>query len=255
MHAPKLVTAVILIMSGCAETVPRQVTAPTPVPQQQQQPAIDPSSLPRPMASVMRDHFSIASWARDSVVAGDLDALREPLQEIADYEYPEQSSEIWRSSLQELQQLAKTTATTDSLSGAARGVASMARLCGRCHATAGGGPESDLERREAFSTYGESTFTGRMYRHAWGNLQLWQGLTAPSDESWQLGAAALAEAPNDMELELPPRFGQELARLREIGRDAQLAGDEDQRTELYARLLTTCATCHAGSNAAALRGH
>jgi mono/diheme cytochrome c family protein len=206
------------------------------------------------MMMAMGDHFVTAVWARDCIVAGDLESSRTAMQDLADYEYPAELTARWGPELSSLKASARTAAQATTLEAGAAGVAEVARLCGDCHAASGGGPATLVARPEHFSKYAEDSFTGRMYRHLWGAEQLWQGLTAPSEAAWEAGATAIRESPAAMERELPAKFGTALEKLRTLSTSAGAPQSAEQRTALYAELLSTCATCHARAEAGALRG-
>jgi hypothetical protein len=205
------------------------------------------SELTEPARHFTHEHFSIATTARDALVDGDIAAVRAPLRAFADHDYARQAPEDWLRQVARLQAAARETSQAETLASAARGVASMARVCGECHkafdrplelaplAVAGGAPASDAEPE-------------RMHRHFWATRRLWEGLVAPSDQAWRAGAEALARAP----MEPPttrrtPRagFAEAMTRLREFGQRALAVESLDERIDVYALTLATCADCHA----------
>lgn len=205
--------------------------------------AVDDDYLP----ALMNQHFIITVWARDAVIKGDLEGLREPLRALAIYHYPATIPTTWTNHLAALQEAAKRTAETTSLETAAAGVATMSGVCGDCHvetsALAELGPVP-----EAAATSKSDTVERRMSRHIWAVDRMWLGLTTPSDDAWNSGAAALAHAPFTMKTtntKLPPGFRTSLNEVRALGVHAQQAKSSRDRSEVYGRTLATCAKCHA----------
>jgi hypothetical protein len=202
--------------------------------------------------SFMAEHFAIVTWARDSVIAGNLEALREPLQALAKYEYRSVAPGGWMPYVAQLQQAAGLTAGAANLDLAASGVATMARVCGECHAAKAGGPKySDVERQTkptARDSLGE-----RMQRHIWAADRMWEGLTAPSDNAWQAGAQALVDLPQEAPKSVhEPQIAAALHEVREVGERALEASTLKDRADAYGLFLSTCANCHQYAVAAAV---
>lgn len=194
----------------------------------------------------MRDHFLIARFARDAVVDGDLEKLREPLRVFAEYRYDSVAAGGWMRGVAQLQTAARLTAEAEDLTLAATGVAAMARICGDCHREQGQSL-SIIPAAIATVTPNSDRIEQRMLRHDWAAERLWEGLIAPSDQAWHAGAAALSHAPApapSMEGDVPAGFAGALAQLRELGTRAGAAHSRDERTNVYASALATCASCH-----------
>ncbi|MEY4580953.1 MAG: hypothetical protein RL701_5656 [Pseudomonadota bacterium] len=206
-----------------------------------------------PLSSIMLDHFYIAAWARDAVVYGDIDALREPLQSLASYKYPAEMP----LGVSELQAAAALTARADTLTAAAIGVASMARVCGDCHRRMELGIQSKKQPVDTSTPSKVDAISGRMFRHGWAAQRLWEGLVAPSDQAWTAGAAALAHAPMrtpKTNKPVSPEFAQKLRDIRELGVKASAATSTEERTNIYAQTLAKCAQCHADNVVFAIAG-
>jgi mono/diheme cytochrome c family protein len=197
-----------------------------------------------PLSSIMSDHFYIAAWARDTVVYGDIDALREPLASLAHYQYPPEMP----AGVSELQAAAALTAKADNLAAAAAGIAAMARVCGECHRKLGLGIVAKQRPIDTSTPNKVDAISGRMFRHGWAAERLWEGLVAPSDQAWTAGAAALAHAPMRTPKTKQPvteKFAQSLRAIRDLGARASIATSMEERTNIYAQTLATCAQCHA----------
>ena len=206
------------------------------------------AEAPAPPASsrigeVMSDHFMITSWSRDAVIAGDVELLRRPLTLLAEYKYDELPAGGWVPWLAQLQSAARLTANAATIEAAAMGVATMARVCGECHTAMNGGPlipapPDPMERLAA------DTVPERMGRHMWASTLLWEGLTGPSDVVWKAGAAALIDAPEQLDADLPQSFDRQLRDVKALGRDASEASTLAERADVYGLLIATCADCH-----------
>ena len=88
-----------------------------------------------------------------------------------------------------------------------------------------------------------------MRRHQWAMDRLWDALVVPSDDAWNAGALALAEAPLVPEQLTPskspaPRVAELAQTVHDLGLKAASADRGDARAEVYGELLATCAECH-----------
>ena len=213
-------------------------------------PPLAPEDAPEQdrIESFMAEHFAIVTWARDSVIAGSVEPLREPLRALADYEYRSVAPGGWMPYIADLQEAARLTSQSDNLDLAATGVATMARVCGDCHANKASGPKfNDSDRRDERRLRRDS-LDQRMQRHIWAADRMWEGLTGPSDAAWSEGAAALANAPAGApraDPALPPKIVSALQEVRALGARALDAQTLADRADVYGLLLSTCANCHA----------
>jgi cytochrome c553 len=198
-----------------------------------------------PFSAFMADHFAITTYARDCVIAGDVESIRGPLMALADYRYDTVAPGGWVRSAAELQATARLTARAESLDAAAAGIATMGRICGDCHTTEGRGPSLGSLAGDLIYDEEPNSLPGRMHRHARGADQLWLGLTAPSHVVWQAGAKTIADTSELAERDLPPSFVGALAEVRELGEQAEGAVATSERADLYGALLATCADCHS----------
>jgi hypothetical protein len=199
---------------------------------------------PQPAESIesfMAEHAVITTWARDAVVAGDLDQLREPLGALAAYHYDSVKLGAWLPFMAELQQTASLTARAKTLELAAAGVATMGRICGDCHRATGGGPHSLVPHEPALET--SQPWVAGMQAHGWAADELWQGLTAPSDAAWEAGAAALAHMAT-VRGGLPSSYARALLDVQNLGATAVGLTASGPRADLYGVLIATCAACH-----------
>jgi hypothetical protein len=209
------------------------------------QPASAQAQYPDHIDSFMVEHFAIVTWARNCVISGTLDALREPLERLSAYEYRSVAPGGWMPFMADLQEAAQLTSEADNLDLAATGVATMARVCGDCHRTKAPGSKFDPPPAEPKREKSDS-FDERMQRHIWAADRMWAGLTEPSDEAWNAGAAALAGLPSRTpKAGRDPQIAAALQQVREVGSRALDATSSRDRADTYGLLLSTCANCHA----------
>jgi|GEM_PF-1161349 len=195
--------------------------------------------------SFMFEHFAISTWVRDSIADGDLEVIRAPLMELVNYRYNTVAPGGWMKGIAQLQAAARLTAQAQTLAAAATGIATMGRLCGQCHSELGG-PRMPRQTPDT-STPSSDRLSGRMRRHTWAMARLWEGLIAPSDDSWRAGADALAHAPMaapETAQGLPQAVVNILGLVRQLGVKASRAEADEPRAAVFAELLFTCSQCH-----------
>jgi hypothetical protein len=229
---------------------PAPSTAATPQPQAPHRlPAAgDEPSDPVALEPYMPEHFQIVTWARDSIINGELELMREPLQALAIYEYKDIVPGAWIDGIGRVQLLAGVAAKAQTTAQAASGIAAIANECGQCHRATIEQPVFDaIEPLEAQAP-GES-FRQRMRRHGWALDRMWEGLVLPSENAWARGASALADAPYGAprtEPPLRPEARNALEALRTLGAKAAEAQGWPARGGVYAELLVGCSSCHRG---------
>jgi hypothetical protein len=194
----------------------------------------------------MPEHFQIVTWARDSVINGDLDLMREPLWALVAYEYKDVAPGAWLEGIGRVQVLAAVAAKAQTIPQAANGIAALANECGQCHRATIEQPALDplepLPKRLPVES-----FRQRMRRHGWALDRMWEGLVLPSENAWVSGASALADAPAALlgdDPPLPPEASAALEALRALGAKAADTEDWADRGEVYAQLLVGCSSCH-----------
>ena len=225
-----LAAAMIAIASCGASPAPfRDLDAPT------SRPAGSPGHL-------VEEHAVRGAVIRDAVERGDLEAARQAANALVElvtrHERPTPSS-----SLDAMVQAARRVAAARDLRDAATSFAALAGRCGECHTQVGGPTSSPAAApREALGV------VPQMRRHHWGAARLWEGLVAPSDESWRSGAAVLSAAPLRPEVSmgqtLTPEVDALIAAVHDLGVRAADATNASSRIAVYGDLLTTCAACH-----------
>lgn len=190
----------------------------------------------------MDQHQAQLSRMQTALVMGDLEGAREPARWLAEHtEHPDLPQGVM-SPVEDMRAFARSVVRSASVSDAARCGAEMAAACGRCHQAAGSGP---WLQHNTMPEMGRET-AQHMQRHLWAMDRMWEGLIGASDQAWNRGATAFAEDP--LSLEAGDSGNQEVLTLarqvHELGAVARLQ-PPDHRAGVYARLVVTCAQCHA----------
>ena len=189
----------------------------------------------------MREHFTGATLMQAAVVRADLEAVHQQAQWLARHPSPPNMPSGFSIFLENLHAHAKAAAVAENLKDAAIAVARTAASCGSCHAQ---GVVQTWLVSDVPAPVGDEE-SQRMERHQWAADRLWEGLIAPSDQAWSLGAEVLLEAP----LELASDHANEQARaltmrMHELGHQASVAARSDDRVRVYGEFLGICADCH-----------
>ena len=196
------------------------------------------------LSFAMRTHYYAAIEIQDAVIEGDVEATRPPGRWLAEHlprtNLPEGSEQY----VEEIVDLGLQLSRVEAVADASDLLARIAFQCGSCHQRFDGGPK--VERAPPWGS--QRDLTERMRRHAWAAGRLWDGLLAPSDTVWLVGALELSSTPLTPE-RTPERIAdEELVKLAESVHQMALEGLELEgraaRAQLYGRLLATCAECH-----------
>lgn len=194
----------------------------------------------------MWEHYDAAAEAQDAVIKGDLQRARYAGEWLAMRGGTDPRVEGADALVNQMRQYARQASNAVDISEAAVATARMAATCGECHRMHGPGP---LFRGRGVPPIEREGVDRAMQRHVWGAARLWEGLIGPSDSAWVAGARTLLDAPLAPE-EITDRPADYRAvqdyqrRVRELGRQAVEASYVQQRTRLFADLISTCAGCH-----------
>lgn len=181
----------------------------------------------------MQPHFFRAGLVHDAVVHGSLERAREPAGWLAQQPIPPDLPPESETFVAELQSAAAAVRDAATLDEAGLATARMAGACGACHRRFDGGPEvMPLPSQDG------------MLAHLWAAERLWQGLIAPSDESWMAGARLMETVSFTGSAEPPPGIADLVRAAHESGSAARTAERQSERAEVYGSLLETCAECH-----------
>jgi cytochrome c553 len=195
----------------------------------------------------MREHFAKGAAMRDAVIRADLEGVREPAKWLAEHPQDDLPA-VAEPNIREMQRLAAEVAAAKDLPQAAHGVARLAAACGACHTAIEVTPTlmAALPRKE------DTTLAGHMRKHYRAADLLYRGLIVPSEHSWKVGSEALTGDPVELELRpgaaAKPEIEALAKRLHGLAEEAGKAADAKARSEVYGRMLETCADCHKRQN-------
>lgn len=186
----------------------------------------------------MDGHWTQADQMRAALLFGDLDGSRESARWLAEHaEHPALPKGVL-SPVEDMRAFARSVLRADIVADAARCTSEMAGACGRCHRASG----TTVPVQENTMPASGLEPARHMLRHKWAADRMWEGLVAPSDRMWELGATALIEEPlfagDDAEVQALAR------KIHGLGATAR-GQPADHRPGIYARLVATCAECHA----------
>lgn len=204
---------------------------------------------PRTTPEAMQEHYRNAGLAQTAVIEGKLDAARDAMRRVATSDPVPTLPAGARPFEDRLRAQARTGAGSADLAAAARATAAMGRACGDCHRAHATGPR--FATAAPWTAQG-APVTDAMRRHLWGADQMWNGLIAPSDSAWRMGARALAE-PSTYDQLFSHRTDQGRSmrtyadKIRQLGAAAADESDPAARADRYAEVLGTCSACHAAA--------
>lgn len=231
----------------------------------------------------MQLDFAYATLARDAVIAGHVDQVQVPLLALANSQARPDIPNDWLQWLQDMQATARHGASSTTLDQAASSVATLANACGECHRTTGGGQHNAADIARNYDPEDKQGLAEKMARHQFSADALWLGLVGPDHKAWAAGAAALmnisvpslvdvhgtpaaedrrpsgvgslqgARDPRLPAQDQPaPSTGRanvdldaSLRQLRELGTRADQAKTANDKTLVFAELITKCGNCHA----------
>jgi hypothetical protein len=194
----------------------------------------------------MQAHFSQAMTVHEAVIRGDLAAVTQPAEWLANHD---PSSNLPAGSapfVAQMRRAARRTADAPSILEAALGTAEMLKTCGDCHRAVGTMPAVPIQSPRP-DVHG---LVGHMLAHQQAADQMLQGLIVPSTASWRSGADGFRAAPlRPSALPSDPKLTSSLAasekRIHELASQASRAEDSGARAVFYGQMLARCADCHA----------
>ncbi len=253
MHRILLVAALPLFLTGCSgsSSTPRE-DAPPPVVAEPIPAAATQAAATSPAAATypknprlhMQHHFADACVVHDTLVRGDLDAMREAAGRLASHEPLADAPEFAPELVEGMRTHAAAAQQAESLGPAVFAAGKLAVTCGECH--------SKSEAKVTFaqvprpSADADDLF-GHMARHAWAANRMWEGLVANDTALWNQGVNELAEPPLPIEAfgAKPPETVSKASQMvHELGASGLTAMDQAARGRVYTQLLSACSQCH-----------
>jgi cytochrome c553 len=136
---------------------------------------------------------------------------------------------------------ASSLSTARNVEDALYAASRIANACARCHVKMQQVPVFPLPSHAPAE---RPALDALMVRHEWAVDRLWEGVIGDSDAHWRAGLYALATSPLPSTIN-SPELARQLQSLARAAYDQKQPATIDERTELYGKLLTVCARCHA----------
>ena len=176
-----------------------------------------------------------------AVIAGSLDATREPAQWLAEAPSPAGLPEGSETYMDAMRAAARAVLDADDMTGAASATAELGMACGSCHEANGSPVEFEMPDRPT----DKEKAGPHMERHQWAADRMWEGLIGPSPTAWSRGGNILFESPlrgkdigDDEATTLMAR------RVHQLAANATTVSDLEDKAEIYGEFLGNCAACH-----------
>lgn len=205
------------------------------------------AALTESYAEHMHGHLDQISAVKAAVIAGDLDASREPATWLAEHDEPAGMPEAWAPYVSSMREQAQVAATAADLATVAAAVSEIARSCGNCHKATGFDVAFGYDQRPPEDVQNLMT---QMQRHLWASDRMWEGLIGPSDKAWEWGTEMLADVNLSSELitdqpEQASEVDSLVQEIRAVGSDGATAPAGENRSAVYGKFLSLCANCHS----------
>lgn len=204
----------------------------------------EPAEKATTLAELMKVHFVHAEDMRDALVNGDVVNLHARAKSLSQSVEIRDLPPAYREHLDAMRAAAARIDGEYDIRQAARRFADLARACADCHQmTATTPPIKDYPAPPP-----DTDVSTHMLRHAWAAARMWEGLIAPSDEKWRIGASVVASEPLAPEVFLGRPASNDLTeqatRLHELGVKAVNASTQQERAALYSEFIGSCSECH-----------
>jgi hypothetical protein len=206
---------------------------------------VEPAGAPPKVAQTQRQtpttrtymlsHFADSVRLREAIVAGKLAEAQAAAAAVAGDPWSPRLRGNYRPHVQAVRDSARVIQEAGSLPAAAAGLGKLGEMCATCHLKFGG-PGSPVAPVQLNAQPDPG-----MLAHALATDRLWQGLSAPSDETWLNGARALLDSPAlDSDVGEVSSAARHLRELAQQGTGAVAS----QRGKIFGNVVATCAACH-----------
>lgn len=195
----------------------------------------------------MHEHVDSVDDIRSAVIAGNLNAVRDPARWLATHEVVAGLPGEWEQFVTAMRSHATRIAGAQSLVAAANATGNLALTCAACHRA--NNVQMEFARVETPPDELDDIGT-HMQRHRWAADRMWEGLFGPSEYAWNQGVDMLL----DVALKpgkVAPGHGSAHGELGRMEREVHLIGSRgivastpQQRSQIYGEYLSLCANCH-----------
>ena len=190
----------------------------------------------------MHQRFDATRRMQLAIGLSDLDRARAEAKIIEDLDEPD-FLPAWRPYVDKIRAAAHEVRQAPDIIAAAKTSAQLGRQCAQCHQAA----NARLVFSKEAAPPADPKLASQMFTHQWAAARMWEGLIAPNDDRWLLGARSLANARVDVVAEGGPGslgVADDMARVRLLATRALGPKSQYERAELYGNLLASCAHCH-----------
>jgi len=188
----------------------------------------------------MRGQFVDGAALEDALVTGRVDVVNEVAAGFVERHQQEPFPEPWEARVEPLLDWARAAAEAKDFETAATAVANVSARCGECHRQEG----IEIALPEPVEPDGAE----QMQRYRFAVDRMWEGLVAPSDERWQLGAQAYGDAVDCRAIgpdkQVPKHHAAPCNTILAVAGAARSADTMQARADAFAAVSFNCAGCH-----------
>lgn len=196
-------------------------------------------------AQHMHEHQDAMKSLQVAIIAGNLDATREPATWLLEHAEPAELSGAGSEYLGAVRGGAQAVLDADGLESAAEAISNMGLACGNCHLASNVTVEFDEVDRPP----DKEKERPHMQRHQWAADRMWEGLIGPSGVAFSRGANLLFESPVKPEVLAKHGGGEEAVgmsrRIHQLAANATTVSEPEEQAEIYAEFLANCGVCHS----------
>ena len=189
----------------------------------------------------MQAQYDAIVRIQSAVIAGSLDATREPAEWLVSKPSPAGLPDGAEAYMDEMRAAASQLLEAGDLSAAAGATARLGMSCGSCHLANDAAVDFETPARPS-----NKEKTGpHMDRHQWAADRMWEGLVGPSDPAWSRGGNILFEAPlRGKAIGNDDATVQMARRIHQLAANATTVSELSEKAEIYGEFLANCAASH-----------
>jgi mono/diheme cytochrome c family protein len=193
----------------------------------------------------MHAHLDAMKSIEAGIIAGNLDATREPATWLLEHDEPAGLPAAGSEFVATVRGAASALLEADSLGSAAEAASQMGLACGACHTASNVTVEFDEVERPSDKEKAKP----HMQRHQWAADRMWEGLIGPDGVAFSRGANLLFESPVKP-AELAKLGGGDAAvgmsrRIHQLAANATTVSEPEEQAEIYAEFIANCGACHS----------
>lgn len=191
----------------------------------------------------MHEHYDAVVRIQTAVIAGSLEATREPARWLVEHPAPEGIPAEWQIHVEAMRDAARAALDARDLTAAANATSRLGAACGSCHEA----NNIAVEFESVDSPSDDDDSRSHMQRHQWAADRMWEGLIGPSGWAWSRGGNLLFESPLRHE-SLDDERQTMARRIHQLAANATAVTSLDEKAEIYGEFLANCAACHTAMN-------